>query len=322
MISYEQLLEELKKHSGEYLSGENIARRLNLSRNAIWKAINRLKSDGYIIDAMPNKGYRLSKSNDILSASEIASYVDLPLDIEIRKLVTSTNTVAKEYAVNGCAEGKVIISEEQSEGKGRKGRAFYSPKDNGLYMSVVLRPKIDPADALLITTASAVAVAEAIEELTAQSAQIKWVNDIYCGGKKVCGILTEASFDLESRRLDYAVLGIGVNIKIPQEGFPKNLKAIAGAISDEQTDLGDMRNRLAGTILRNFFRYYPCLEQKNYLQDYKKRSMLLGMEIVILGQTEELATAIDIDENCQLIALTHSGETKVLSSGEVSVRLS
>ena len=185
---------ELLESSGAPLSGEEMARQLGVSRNAVWKAVQRLREDGYQIEAATNRGYQLVSADNALTPQSVRRLLEGPAQscaIEVRDSVTSTNTVLKSIAEQGGAEGMALIAQQQTQGKGRLGRSFLSPKGTGLYLSVLLRPRFPAEEALSITTAAAVAVAETIDQLTGQQAKIKWVNDVYLRGRKVCGILTE-----------------------------------------------------------------------------------------------------------------------------------
>lgn len=187
MTVKEHILALLDSNKGEYFSGEDIAGRLSVTRSAVWKAIKALQSDGYSIQAVTNKGYSLSPQTDILSAAAVAKYLDArgqTLRLEVFKSVASTNELVKALASGGEAEGKVILSEEQTAGRGRKGRPFFSPAGTGIYMSILLRPRLSAADATLLTTSAAVAVALAIESVSGLSTQIKWVNDVFMNGKR------------------------------------------------------------------------------------------------------------------------------------------
>lgn len=187
MTVKEHILALLDSNKGEYFSGEDIAGRLSVTRSAVWKAIKALQSDGYSIQAVTNKGYSLSPQTDILSAAAVSKYLDprgQKLRLEVFKSVASTNELVKALASGGESEGKVILSEEQTAGRGRKGRPFFSPAGTGIYMSILLRPRLSAADATLLTTSAAVAVALAIERVSDLSTQIKWVNDVFMNGKR------------------------------------------------------------------------------------------------------------------------------------------
>ncbi|WP_300382626.1 biotin--[acetyl-CoA-carboxylase] ligase, partial [Clostridium sp.] len=232
------------------------------------------------------------------------------------------NSAIKDLAIKGEKEGTVIISEEQTEGRGRFGRKFYSPKGTGIYMSILLRPQISGSESFLITTAAAVAVAEAIEGVSGKEAKIKWVNDIYCEDKKVCGILTEASFDLESGGLEYAVLGIGINVKTPENGFPEEIKYIASEIFDNKAfNLEDVRSKLVAEVLERFWVYYKDIKKKTFLTAYKEKSLLINKEVFIISRSSsKKAMVLDIDDECKLKVRMEDGSIQFLSSGEVSIK--
>lgn len=233
MLIKGKVLKILEENKGKNISGEEIAKKLNISRTSIWKAINALRSEGYTINAVTNKGYSLATNTDFISKEGISLYLNneySKIDIYTYKLVSSTNDVAKTLALNGAKHGTVIISEEQSVGKGRLGRVFYSPANTGIYMSIILRPNLTAMDSVLITTSASVAICNAIQKVTGIECQIKWINDIYLNNKKVGGILTEASTNFESGTIDYLILGIGLNFNKPKESFPKELETIASSL--------------------------------------------------------------------------------------------
>ena len=316
----ETVLTLLMEQRGSYLSGESIANSLGVSRNAVWKAVRQLQKDGHPIDAVRTRGYALSGGADTLCVPGITRYLRCGgLTLDYQKSVSTTMNVCKHAAESGTPEGYVIIAEQQTDGKGRMGRSFYSPAGTGVYFSILLRPRFSAEQSLLITTCAAVACAQAIEAVSGQEAQIKWVNDIYVAGKKVCGILTEASLDLESGGLHYAVLGIGINLLPPEDGFPADLREKAGALF--QTAGGDLRCRMVAEVLNQFFTLYPQILEKSFLEEYRRRSMLSGQDITVLRDGAELpATALGIDDDFALIVAYPDGSTARLSSGDVSVR--
>ena len=234
MTTKEKLLALLENSKGTFFSGEEIARTLQVSRAAVWKAVNALREDGYTIDAATNKGYRLSPDSDILSPQGIRRFLKpeyRDLDLTVLPTAPSTNALVREKANQGRPEGCVIIACEQTDGRGRYGRQFFSPVDSGVYLSLLLRPTTySPQQATCLTAAAAAAMCQAIEAVTGQQPGIKWVNDIFLHGKKVCGILTEAAVGLETGTLNYMVLGAGVNLYPPAEGFPEEIKPIAGSV--------------------------------------------------------------------------------------------
>ncbi|MCF0123917.1 MAG: biotin--[acetyl-CoA-carboxylase] ligase [Ruminiclostridium sp.] len=317
----DRVLEALEANRGEYFSGETLAGQLQVSRNAVWKAISQLREGGYPIDALPNRGYCLQPDSAILSSQSIARYLTVPgLTVEVRPTVTSTNLLLRQRAEEGSPEGLVLAAGTQTAGKGRRDHSFFSPPDSGLYMSLLLRPDMAAREALSLTTCAAASVALAIEETAGVEAGIKWVNDVFCRGKKVCGILTEAALDLETGGLQYAIVGIGVNLFPPEGGFPATLPE-AGAVFDARPRGLEGRSQLAGRILDHFFSFYPRLTEKPFFEDYRKRSLVLGQPITILerGKTRP-AVALDLEPDFSLRVRESDGSLNLLTSGEVSIR--
>lgn len=318
----DDVLQLMLDNKGEVLSGENIASNLGVTRNAVWKAINSLRQEGYNIEASTNKGYTLVSDNNVLSAQGIRKYMKSGERIDLRVLPTidSTNNYLKKLASDGGKEGIVAISEEQTAGKGRLGRRFESPKKTGIYMSFLLRPKFSAEESLSITTIAAVAVAKAIEETTGFETKIKWVNDIYMREKKICGILTEASVNFENGGLEYAVPGIGINVKYPEGGFPEEIRDIAGAIYEEECG-DDVRCQIVARVIDNFFEYYDKMPNSNHIEEYRKRSLLTGREIDYIENGEEKSGLVQgIDDDCRLIVKLPNGELKYFSTGEVTIK--
>lgn len=315
------VLEMLEKARGRYFSGEEIACALGVSRAAVWKAVQALRSDGYPILAVRNRGYALGGEADVVTRQSILRYLktDLP-QLEVHKSISSTNDAARQLAASGAPEGTAVVARCQTGGRGRKGRSFFSPPDSGVYISLVLRPQLTAEKTLYITTAAAAAVALAIEEVAGCPAAIKWVNDIYVRGKKVCGILTEGSFDAETGSLDFAVLGIGINVSTPAGGFPPELQARAGAVFDAAP--GDASSRLAAAVIDRFTAYYKDLEQKPFLEDYRRRMFLTGQKItVVSGGSSYPAVAGTVDDEFALTVTDANGQAHRLQSGEVTIAL-
>ncbi len=321
MTVKEHILKLLENNRGKYYSGQDIAEEINVSRAAVWKAVKQLQADGYRIDAVSNKGYCMSDDNDIISADSIKKYLTVPINnIEVYKTVTSTNDLAKQYALDLKPEGTVIVAREQTAGRGRKGRSFYSPMSTGVYISVLLRPELTAEKTLYITTAAAVAVAKAIEKISGKEAKIKWVNDIFVDGKKVCGILTEGAIDFETGKMQYAVLGIGVNIKKPENDFPSEIQNIAGSVFD--TTDKEVSSIIVAEMLNNFMNYYKNLASKPFYEEYKKRMFLIGKQLTVYsGKDSYPAVAIDLDEELSLVVKDENGNIKKLNTGEVSIKI-
>ena len=319
-----QLLKLLDNSREVYISGSSLASELSVSRNAVWKAVESLRADGYEILAITNKGYRLADRGDILSDVSIAAHIKTEgvFRFDIRKSVTSTNTVLRELAVKGAPEGTVVVAEEQTAGKGRMGRSFHSPAGHGVYFSLLLRPGAKTNEATLITAAAAVATAQAIEEVVGVHVGIKWVNDLYSDEKKVCGILTEATFDMESGLMESAVLGIGVNVTTPENGYPEGIEVIAAALTNRQTCKDGVRCRLIAATLDNFWEFYNKLSARMFLDEYRARSILLGRDIYVLSQEDkQAARVLEIDKECRLVVRFENGEVATIGSGEVSIKL-
>lgn len=261
---------------------------------------------------------------DLLSCDGIRSFLSESLRNEIKPefypITESTNTIIKDRASQGEGEGLFVVAGEQTAGKGRLGRSFYSPNDTGIYMSLLLKPSIKPEDAVLITTATAVSVCEALEATGVENPQIKWVNDVYVKGKKVCGILTEGSFNPQKGCLDYVVLGVGIDVYEPEGGFPEDIKDIAGALFNEKRE--DLRNRVAAEFLNSFMKYYKNIEEKSHCSEYSRRCFVIGKNITVIKNGEKTpAKALGIDENCGLLVEYKDGEKAILNSGEISIRL-
>lgn len=230
----------------------------------------------------------------------------------------STNDYLKKLAAEGEPDGAVAIALSQSGGRGRLGRSFFSP-ESGLYMSVLLRRGIPVSLAHLITPLAAVAVSEALEKTGSERAGIKWVNDIYIGGRKVCGILTETHITSDGRSLDYAIIGIGINIKAPKGGFPDDIKYRAGAAFDDPDE--GTREQLADNILKSLERHLSRLGERAFVSAYRERSVLIGREVEIAEPSGSItARVIDIDGDCKLRVETPEGVREIFA-GEVSVRL-
>ena len=233
MSSKDKVLELLEKNKNTYISGEAIASSLGISRNAIWKAINELRKQGYVIEAVNKKGYRLGESNDIISAQGILSNMDRNIDsalIHIFDTLDSTNKTAKEMAMEGICHGSLIIARSQTIGKGRGTHSFYSP-EGGIYMSVILSPdKLPTLEPDVITAYTGITVSDSIESLTGLSPKIKPINDLFIDERKVCGIITESGIEFDSGMVQWIVVGIGINFDSDISQFPEDLQSIVGSL--------------------------------------------------------------------------------------------
>lgn len=324
MTTKEKLLALLEDSKGTFFSGEEIARTLQVSRAAVWKAVNALREDGYTIDAATNKGYRLSPDSDILSPQGIRRFLKpeyRDLDLTVLPTAPSTNALVREKANQGRPEGCIIIACEQTAGRGRYGRQFFSPVDSGVYLSLLLRPTAySPQQATCLTAAAAAAMCQAIEAVTGQQPGIKWVNDIFLHGKKVCGILTEAAVGLETGALDYMVLGAGVNLYPPVKGFPEEIQPIAGSVLERSCP--EAKNRLVGEFLNRFWDFYTHPECRTYLEDYRSRSLAIGQNVTVLSAGRAVsAYAYGIDDDFRLLVRYENGDTEALSYGEIRIQL-
>ncbi len=240
---------------------------------------------------------------------------DLPFKIRVEDIVSSTNTLMKEYGRNNGEEYSVLIASAQTEGRGRRGRDFYSPENTGVYMSILLRPK-EGTNPLNITTDAAVCCARVFEKMTGDKAEIKWVNDIYMQGKKVCGILTESSLG----ERPFAVLGIGINVLPPKEGFPEDIKNRAGAVFTENIPF--LREEVTIELLCELFDTYENPARPLLFEEYKKRSMIIGKDILLLRNgEEESAKAIGLNEDYSLVVEKENGTIENINSGDVSIKI-
>ena len=320
MTTKQQTAALLEQHETEYISGSAIADILGLTRAAVWKCVKQLEAEGYDIEST-KKGYRLGENNNALSEGLIRRYLGDAADrisLEVLSGVDSTNNYLKLRS-SQTPSWHAVIASEQTAGRGRMGRSFESPAGTGLYLSVLLRPDLPAQQAVRLTTAAAAAACLAIEECTDSKAGIKWVNDVFVNGKKTCGILTEASIDLESGGLDWAVMGIGFNVYEPEGGFTAEIRNIAGAITEKRTR--DLRSRIAASFLRRYYDIVETRQLKDYSDEYIRRSFIVGKRVNVLrGGTSRPARALSIDDECRLLVCYDDGSTEALSSGEVSVR--
>ena len=318
----EQIYRKLDGARGRSFSGEELAEEFGVSRNAVWKAIKSLQAEGFLITAATNRGYSLAPENDKLTAAGVEKYLKGEGGYSV-SVVGSTGSVLddlKGQAAAGAPAWSVLIAEEQTAGRGRFGRPFYSPRGAGLYIGILLRPKLTAAETLFITTSAAVAVCEAIERVSGESASVKWVNDVFLRGKKACGILTEASFNVESGGLDHAVVGIGINVK--DEAFPPELQPIATSVFQGRECPAETRAKLAAELLERFRFYCEGIPQRTFFPQYKQRSFVIGRRVAVRsGNLNSSAEVLDIDENCFLIVRFDDGTIHRLSGGEISIKL-
>lgn len=316
------ILRTLAGSGDEYISGTRLAKAAGVSRNAVWKTVQALSAEGFLIDAVRNKGYRLSPENNHFSGEIITAGLDTSVygrSLHIHDCVSSTNELAKKLAGEGAADGTAIIADSQSSGKGRLGRSFVSPSGTGIYLSLIIRPRFGIDAAQLITSCAACAAAEAVEELCGKPAAIKWVNDLWMNGKKICGILTEASLSLETRSLDYAVIGIGINVLSVKDIFSGELGDIASSIEDE-AGIKISRNRLCSVLLNRLEKRISQLPDRDFLDEYRRRELLTGNIITAGTGIRQLnGKAIGIDDNAGLVIRLEDGSLTTISSGEANL---
>ncbi len=323
MITKDQLLSYLKKGRESWLSGESLSRELSVSRAAIWKHIRKLREEGYIIESSPKKGYLLSKNSDLLLPNEIKDDLGTSVfgkkDIEYFKEIDSTNIKAKDLAEGGAPEGTVIIAEKQVKGRGRKGRTWLSPEGEGIYASLILRPAMAPSGAPKITLMTAVAIAEALLSLVQIKITIKWPNDIMIRGKKLAGILTEISTDMDA--VNYIIVGLGLNVNTPSQDFTEELKDRATSIYIE-TGEPISRARLVRAYLEYFEKYYEMFKANNFtpiMNRWKQLSNIIGQKIIVdvIGK-KHVGKVTDIDDEGVLILRDDEGGSQRIFSGDIT----
>lgn len=295
-----------------YISGEDLAKRFDKSRAAVWKAVRALKRDGYDIDAVTNRGYMLTDSNGRISVESIKSKLKSDIDVLYYPKIDSTNNECKRLLANSKEGVFLVAADEQTAGRGRQGKNFYSPALTGVYFSIVIKPKTSLQNAVTATTAAAVAVCKAIEALTELNPKIKWVNDVYLNGKKICGILTEAITNFEEGTVESVIIGIGINISTLE--FPDDVEN-AGCLGTKIS-----RSALIAEITNELLKIAGG-DYKSFIDYYRSRSFVIGERIKFIQSSKVTeATAIAIDETGGLEVLLDNGEKTVLRSGEISVR--
>jgi len=321
-------LKILEEYKGATVSGEKLAVDMGVSRAAVWKAVESLRKEGYRISASTNKGYILAADSDILSAQGIIPFINKEIFDKINKniltykVLESTNKTAKQKVFEGIPDGTVIIAEEQTQARGRLGRPFFSPAKTGLYMSLVIRPDFDSGKSLLVTTTASVAVCRAIKKICGLETQVKWVNDIFYEGRKICGILTEAITNFESGQIDAVIVGIGINCNTRPEDMPDDIKETAGSLN-----LDISKNRLAAEIINEFMSILNKYNEgtyPEYMDEYRRRSMVLRKDIKVYDNVSgefKNAKAIDITDDGGLIVIYADGRKETLTTGEITIRL-
>lgn len=306
---------------GEYISGEKLSEILGVSRTAVWKAINALREEGYEIESVTKRGYKLVKKPNVLNAAIIGSGLDVKAvgtEIVTMKTVDSTNEEIKRRANNNADSGLVVISCEQTAGKGRLGRSW-SSNEGGVYFSILLRPELPPNDVSGITLAAGLGVCLAIRKFTGLKAMIKWPNDVIIGNKKICGILTEMT--AQTDMVDYVVIGIGINVL--NDSFPEEISKKATSLkieSGEETDLSLFMHEIIYALDKAICSYLFGISQDD-MQLYKSMCATIGREVSLTrGWEKLLGTAIDITADGELVVKLKNGKKIMVNSGEVTVQ--
>jgi len=311
------------KNAADYVSGEEIAKKLQVSRTAVWKHIRELRAAGYTIESHPRNGYKLVEAPDLLLPGEVKSRLRtrwLGRELRYYKSVDSTNRIAKLFDEENLPEGSVAVSEEQTGGKGRLSRGWLSPLYKGIWFSVLLRPKFLPQEAPKCTLMAAVAIVRAIENVAGIQCGIKWPNDILCGGRKLVGILTEMNAEME--RIHYVVIGMGVNVNLDKEDYPEELQDVGISLKMVK---GEKIDRLAlfVEILGQLEAFYDDVCQNGFSRvfaEWRRYSVTLGQEVNVIGADRTFSgKAIDIDADGALLVETDGQIVKVLA-GDVSIR--
>lgn len=311
------------RNSNEYISGQELCSCLNVSRTMIWKIMNQLKEEGYMIDSVSNRGYLLLENPDILSKEEIESRIDTKLfgrRVEYIPEVDSTNTYGKRIAEEQDTHGTLVVAEMQNSGKGRRGKQWDSPKGTGIWMSLILKPNFNPQNASMITLVAGLGVAMAIQKLYQTPCQIKWPNDIVLNKRKICGILTEISTEIDM--VNHLVVGIGINANTQE--FPAELEEVATSISKEiGRDI--LRSELIAQCMKEIEYYYHIFmktqDLRELVQDYNDLLISKDKHVFILeGEVKYEAKALGINVRGELEVLTKDGKKKNIYAGEVSVR--
>lgn len=318
----EEILRLLRSADG-YISGQELCNRFGVSRTAVWKAINQLKEAGYEIEAQQNKGYKLMAAPDLMTEAEIKSLMHtdwVAKEVLYFDTIDSTNTKAQELAEKGYPSGTLVVADKQDSGKGRRGRSWVSPSGTGIFMTLMIKPDINPNNASMLTLVAALAVAKAITSVTGEEAMIKWPNDIVVNSKKVCGILTEmnAQFDY----INHIVVGIGINVH--NESFPEEISQMASSLMIEAGGKRFHRAQIIAETMSYFERYYDTFLKTQDLsalvREYDELLVNRNKSVRVLDPKEPFdGKAMGITPKGELIVDTWESR-KLVSSGEVSVR--
>lgn len=317
----EEILQILKKHKSNFLSGEDLSKKFKVTRTAIWKHVHSLIKQGYTIESHPHLGYRFVSSPDLLLPAEIREELDtkyIGKELFCFNEVSSTNDFALKLTEKGIKEGSLIIAEKQTTGRGRLGRSWFSPPYLGLWFSVVLKPKINPHHSSKITFLGGLSVVDAIISLTGLKTVLKWPNDVFYKDKKLAGILTEMKAEMDI--IDYLVIGIGINVNFAIEDFASGLKNTATSLKIELKEKIS-RLKLLKLILKNIECYYELFKEEGFtpiLTKWKENSGTLNKRVKVETEGESFeGIAMDIDDECALMIRLDNGILKRVVSGDV-----
>lgn len=317
-----EILKYLREEQG-YLSGQELCERLGVSRTAVWKVIRQLQEDGYEIEAVRNRGYRLVEGGDVFTETELKSVIDTRVagqNLVFLDFVDSTNTRAKQLAESGSPDGTLVVAESQSAAKGRRGRSWMAPAGTGVWFSLLLRPQIEPEHASMLTLVAAMAVEKGIHVATGLEGRIKWPNDIVVDGKKVCGILTEMSADMDC--VNHVVVGIGINANIRE--FPEELKDKATSlllVSGQTVNRAELLNAVLQAWEEYYGKYLQTEDLSLLAEAYNALLTGLGGRVKVLApKGEYTGISRGINRLGELLVEREDGTVTEVMSGEVSVR--
>lgn len=319
------ILKILKQHAPAPVSGEMLGKTLGISRTAVWKHIQALKKEGYQITAFTKKGYALLEVPDKMLPAEIEEKLHTKFvgrHIHYYESVASSNDTLKQLALEGAEDGTVVVAEEQTGGHGRLHRGWFSPKYQGIWFSVLFKPPFLPQEASKITLLSAVTVVRAIRECCHVDAKIKWPNDILLEGKKLVGILTE--MNAEFGHINYLISGIGINVNVPKEIVPEELRSFAISIAQVAGHNID-RVALFAKVLDYMESYYEIACREGFdpvIQEWRKYSTTLGKDVKVIAPDKTYTgKAMDIDTSgCLVVQRDDTGELETVLAGDVSIR--
>lgn len=315
----------LLRNSGEYISGQELCDRLGVSRTAVWKAVNQLKEDGYKIEAVRNKGYKLKESPDVLNENELKNgmhTVWAGQNLYYFEKTGSTNNDAKRFAEEGAPHGTLVVADYQENGKGRRGRMWQAPAGVNVYFTLVLRPSLLPEKASMLTLVMAYSVAKAINRQTGLDAGIKWPNDIVVGKKKVCGILTEMSLQMEEKTIQHVVIGVGININ--QREFPEEIKETAGSLllaGGKTVSRAGVVQKVMGEFEKDYEMFMSAENLTGFLDGYNALLLNRDKQVKVLDPKGAFTgIARGINSRGELLVERENGQTESIYAGEVSIR--